>query len=120
MPDEAPLEWTTAEEDELFLMSNLFPRQTGLPMTIWVQVKGGARHDARVKVNMAHGARANVDNMAVVAVRPEPRLLHGFLDGRDLAPVCAWIELNRDVIIDHWEGRADTGELIARLKPLPA
>ena len=120
MPDEAPLDGTTAEEDELFLMSNLFPRQTGLPMTVWVQVKGGARHGARVKVNMAHGPRANVDNMAVVSVRSEPRLLRGFLDGRDLAAVRTWIELNREVIIDHWEGRADTGDLIARLRRLPA
>ena len=84
MPDEAPLEWTTAEEDDTFLMSNLYPRHTGLPMTVWVNVKGNARHDVRVKVNMTHGARADVDNMAVVGVRPQPKLLHGTLDRRDL------------------------------------
>ena len=119
MPDDARLDWSTTEEDELFLMSNLYPRHTGLPMTVWVQVKGGARHDARVKVGMSHGARANVDDMAVVSVRPEPRLLHGALDRRDLEAVRTWITLNRDVIVDHWEGRADTVDLIERLQRLP-
>lgn len=44
-----------AEEDDLFEMANLFPRTTGLPMTVWVSPHGNARHDVRVKVNMAHG-----------------------------------------------------------------
>ena len=120
MPDEAPLEWVADEEDELFLMSNLYPEDTGLPMTIWVSVKGRARHDARVKVNMAHGARMDPDNLAVVSVRPQPRLLHGELSSRDLEGVVGWIELNREAIIDHWEGRASSAALLRRLKPLPA
>lgn len=89
MPDEAPLKWVTAEEDDAFLMSNLYPRHTGLPMTVWVNVKGGARHDVRVTVNMTHGPRSDMDNMAVVSVRPDPELLHGVLDRRDLALVKA-------------------------------
>lgn len=121
MPDEAPLDWSTAdEEDELFLMSNLYPRTTGLPMTVWVNVKGGARHNVRVKVNMTPGDRSDADNMAVVTVRPEPKLLHGHLDSRDLKAITAWITLNEEVIVDHWEGRADTADLIGRLQRLPA
>ena len=73
MPDEAPLDWPTTEEDDTFLMSNLYPRDTGLPMTVWVNVKGGARHDVRVKVNSRHGDRAVVNDLAVVSVRPAPR-----------------------------------------------
>ena len=121
MPDEAPLEWSTAEEEEdPFLMSNLFPEDTGLPMTIWVSAKGGARHDVRVKVNMAHGQKVGLDNMAVVGVRPQPRLIHGTLANRDLNAVFDWIGLNREIIIDHWEGRASSAALVRALKPLPA
>ena len=43
------------ETDDLFEMANLFPRTTGLPLTIWVSPRRDARHDVRVKVNMAHG-----------------------------------------------------------------
>jgi hypothetical protein len=41
------------DTDELFEMANLFPRTTGLPITVWVSPRGNARHDVRVKVNMA-------------------------------------------------------------------
>jgi hypothetical protein len=63
-------ETNAAENDELFEIANLYPRTTGLPMTVWVGPRGNARHDVRVKVNMTHGNQMNVDNTAVVAVRP--------------------------------------------------
>ena len=43
------------DTDELFEMANLFPRTTGLPMTVWVSPRGNARHDLRVKVDMTYG-----------------------------------------------------------------
>ena len=36
-----------AADDEAWLMANLPPRLTGLPMVVWVQERGGARHDVR-------------------------------------------------------------------------
>ena len=121
MPDEAPLEWNVegVEEDDTYLMSNFYPRETGLPMTVWLNVKGGARHDVRVKVSPVHGQRIVLDDLIVIGVRPEPRLLHGALSATDFAAVSAWIKLNQEVIVDHWNGVADTSELVRRLRPLP-
>jgi hypothetical protein len=51
--------------DELYEMANLFPRTTGLPMTVWVGPRGNARHDVRIKVNLTHGNQMNIDNTAV-------------------------------------------------------
>ena len=121
MPDEAPLEWNVegVEEDDTYLMSNFYPRETGLPMTVWVNVKGGARHDVRVKVSPVHGQRIVLDDLIVIGVRPEPRLLHGALSATDFAAVSAWIKLNQEVIVDHWNGVADTSELVRRLQRLP-
>ena len=53
--------------DDLFEMANLFPRTTGLPMTVWVRPRGNARHDVRIKVNMRHGNQMSPANAAVVA-----------------------------------------------------
>ena len=121
MPDEAPLAWDAQdEEDDPYLMANLYPRTTGLPMTIWVSERGGARHDVRLKVSTVHGARAiRKEEQAVVALRPQPRLLHGALDRGDLDAVLSWISLNQAVVIEYCNGEADTAELIGRLKPLP-
>ena len=65
------------DTDDLFEMANLFPRTTGLPMTVWVSPRGNARHDVRIKVNMTHGNQMSPANTAVVGVRPSPHLVVG-------------------------------------------
>jgi len=65
------------EADNLFEMANLFRRTTGLPMTVWVSPGGNARHDVRVKVNLTYGNQMNAGNIAVVGVRPSPRVIAG-------------------------------------------
>src|SRR6266481_2976057 len=88
--------------DELFEMANLYPRTTGLPMTVWVSPRGNARHDVRIKVNMAHGDHMTVDNTAVVAVRPAPRLIAGRLSSDDEQVVSEWITLNAPTLVAYW------------------
>jgi len=107
---------TTA--DELFEIANLYPRTTGLPMTVWVGPRGNARHDVRVKVNTAHGNQMTLDNAAVVGVRPAPHLVAGRLSTGDQQAVFTWITLNAPTIIAYWDGTIDTAELIQSLKPL--
>jgi hypothetical protein len=104
---------------DLFAMTNLFPRRTGLPMTVWVGPRGRARHDARVKVNTEHGPRAVIEDSADVAIRPEPRLVTGRVSPADLDAVGRWIRLNEAALIEHWNGEIDGADLIERLRPLP-
>ncbi|HTW53268.1 MAG TPA: hypothetical protein VME45_15360 [Stellaceae bacterium] len=101
-------------------MANLYPRTTGLPMTVWVSPRGNARHDVRIKVNMTHGNQMNIDNTAVVAVRPSPRVLAGQLSPEDERNVADWITLNSDALTRYWNGDIDTGELTHALRPLGA
>jgi len=105
--------------DELYEMANLYPRTTGLPMTVWVGPRGNARHDVRIKVNLTHGNQMNIDNTAVVGVRPAPHLVAGRLSSDDERLVFEWIRLNMDTIIAYWNGDLDTAELIQNLNPLP-
>ncbi len=108
------------ESDELFEMANLYPRTTGLPMTVWLSPCGNARHDVRVKVNMTHGNQMAVDNTAVVAVRPVPHLIAGRLSADDQRAVFDWIALNATAIISYWDGDIDTVQLANLLRPLPS
>jgi hypothetical protein len=107
------------DQTELFEMANLYPRTTGLPMTVWVGPRGNARHDVRVKVNLTHGNQMNVDSTAVVGVRPAPHLVTGRLSSDDEQLVFEWIRINEGTIIGYWDGNIDTAELIQNLKPLP-
>jgi len=105
-------------EDDLYEMANLRPKATGLPMVIWVSERGNARHDARLKVSKQHGDRMNINDTAVVGIRP-PSLLAGHLSPVDRRTVERWITLNQTALIDYWDQVIDTAELIQRLQPLP-
>jgi hypothetical protein len=109
----------TADSDDIFFMTNLSPRMTGLPMSIWVSPRGNARHDVRIKVNMTHGNRMTFDDTAVVAVRPAPRVVAGRLSPEDRRAAADWIRLNYDAIVAYWDAQLDTGQFLERLKVLP-
>ena len=113
-----PLSDVPVEKEDFFDMSNLRPKTTGLPMTIWVSHRGHARHDARVKVCRALGDRIDVEDVAVVGIRPEPALIEGPLDASSLELVERWIVLNEAVLIGYWDGELDTAEMIQGLKRL--
>ena len=106
------------DTDDLFEMANLYPRETGLPMTVWVSPRGNARHDVRIKVNIAHGDRMSIADTAVVGVRPTPRVITGRLASADARAVFQWVALNIDALVAYWEGRIGTIELAAALRPI--
>ena len=108
------------EAEDLFEMANLFPRTTGLPMTVWVSPRGNARHDVRVKVHMSHGNQMTVANTAVVGIRPSPHVIEGRLASDDERVVFEWVALNADALIAYWDGQIDTVQLGQLLKPLPS
>jgi hypothetical protein len=119
MPDDLkPSDAEAISTDELYEMANLYPRTTGLPMTVWVSPRGNARHDVRIKVNTTHGNQMNIDNTATVAVRPSPHVVAGRLSTDDERVVTNWITLNAEAILAYWNGDIDTMELVQTLKPL--
>ena len=109
----------TADTEDIFHMTNLSPRMTGLPMSVWASPRGNARHDVRIKVNMSHGRQMSIDNTAVVALRPRPRVIAGRLSTDDQRAVSEWIALNSVAIIAYWHEELETDEFLARLKRLP-
>jgi len=96
-----------------FEMANLFPKHTGLPFVVWISVRGGARHDVRVKVSS--NAKAMPGDMATVAIRPDVHVVEGELDAAALRLLKAWIELNRSTLLAYWEGEIDTQDALESL-----
>src|SRR5215213_8847281 len=108
----------TADTEDIFHMTNFTPRMTGLPMSVWVSPRGNARHDIRIKVNMSHGRQMSIDNTAVVALRPRPRVVAGRLSADDTRIVVDWIAINSEAIIAYWDEEIETDEFLERLKRL--
>lgn len=103
-------------DEDLFLITNVYPEDTGLPFVIYVSQQQGV-HDVRVKIG---SATRPLPIVASVSVRPGVELLTGTLSNSDLDLVRQWIDLNRDVIIAHWEGDMPSSRhVLNALKPLP-
>jgi hypothetical protein len=107
------------DPNDTFEMANLYPRDTGLPMTVWVSPRGRARHDARIKVCLTPGDRMDAGNTAVVAIRPAPRVVSGALPPRDFALVAQWIADNNTALLGYWDGALSTVEFVTQMRPLP-
>jgi hypothetical protein len=114
--------------DDLDLMTNLYPRTTGLPMVIWVGPRYGPagqarglkahRHDVRLKAMQHHGNRMDPGDLAVVGLRPNVHAVAGQLSAADLDEIRRWVDLNWDAILAHWEERIDGAELVQHLRRL--
>jgi hypothetical protein len=95
-------------------MANLRPKDTGLPFTVWVSQKAGARHDIRVKV--AQSAKVIPSQMGVYSVRP-----FGHVEGQQLGPsdealLAGWIARNQGALIAYWNADIEyTADLMEKL-----
>jgi hypothetical protein len=69
------------------------------------------------KLSTLHGGRGSWRTAPSIAVRPQPHeIVPGSLPAADVALVSRWIDLNRDVIIDYWNGMIDFDEVKPRLQ----
>jgi hypothetical protein len=102
----------------------LVPEDTGLGRAVWITENQGYRHDVRVKVSRLRSGRGQWPDAIFVSVRPRCAEIvaaggRSELPSNDLGLVCQWIELNRDLIIDFWDGVITPREVYPRLQKLP-
>ena len=107
---------TDVVEESFYEVANLFPRHTGLPFVVWISVRGGARHDVRVKV--APGPKAQSSDMVSVGLRPDVHVVEGTIDGPDLELLIQWIELNRDALVRYWNEEIDTVDVVSAIRAI--
>ena len=101
-------------EEELWRLAPLGAGKTGLPFIVWISSGQCVRHAARVKV--AREMADLPDNMTSVSIA-SPATIH---DGPPLAPadlrkLDTWITLNRGALLDYWNCKLTTDEVMERL-----
>jgi hypothetical protein len=107
------------ETEVYYEMANLFPKHTGLPFVVWVSVRGGSRHDVRVKVSL--GPKVQLSELISVGIRPSVHLIGAdetVISTCHFEMLTEWIELNREAIIKYWNEEIDTVDLVAAIRPL--
>jgi len=103
-------------QDKLYEMSNLFPYATGLNYVVWISAKSNKeRHWARIKI-------ADNDGEASISIddNPEVKSKKGNIkiSGKNLKDIKQFIALNKDVLLDHWNGKIDSKQLGERIKSI--
>ena len=99
-------------------MANLRPKNTGLPMVIWVSERGRARHAPRIKVSLRHGPKIDIEQTVSVTIEDSPKVIGGELGSDDYDAVRSYIARNIPVLLAYWNGELDTLELLDQLKPI--
>jgi hypothetical protein len=89
-------------------MTNLRPKDTGVPLVIWISQKDGARHGPRVKVTReprtAH-ADLSVSITDPIEIKAPKKISHSDKIAKDEWDLLKkWIETNRQVLLRHWDG----------------
>ena len=106
------------QENELFEMSNIQPKRTGLSVSVWVREKReGLQHACSIKVSNIPGRFDPYDNFSV-SINDSPQVIAGAckLKGQVLDDIKDWVVLNKDALLDLWEGRIDIGDFIEVMK----
>jgi hypothetical protein len=94
------LDWSPSAREPIFEFCGLGSAHTNLPFFVWVQPSVGAGHDVRVGVSRDWNVRRA--DMVLVAIQPSVRVVKGEMNDLDLALLCRWVELNRDMIVKYW------------------
>jgi hypothetical protein len=97
-------------------MTNIRPKNTGLPMTIWVQpFTGKERHGPRIKVQTEHGEKVQNSNWVSVTVEDNPQLI-GKLDPADFKLVKEFVLKNKVELLRLWNDEIDPIEFVAHIE----
>lgn len=107
-----------AEIDEAEDMVSLRKERTGVAHTVFVSTKGYARHAPRIRIAIdppdslnaaAETASMAIHDYSIAGAHMPPQLFE---------QAKRFIERNRAALLDYWDNKIDTAELIERLRQI--
>ena len=119
-PDTSSRKASFSEEPEgqaTYGTANLRPEKTGLPFIVFISQRDGAQHAVRVKDGRAPRLRAA--EMGTYAISPVEWKAGLRLTSQEENLLDGWIERNRKVLVDYWNGVIEyTDEAIDQLSKI--
>jgi hypothetical protein len=99
-----------------FHLSNLLPKRTGLPYTVWYGTKD-AFDVPKVMVDLGNNEQLFI-NIGSKEVSGDVSKI----DERDLSKVLSWLELNKGILLQYWneasDGNIDDIDVYSELKSI--
>ena len=87
-----------SEEDIMFLMSNLSPKNTGLKYPIWYSARI-ENQEPSIKVDLKNGKSIQVSLLDKKATGDVDSI-----SSEDLNDISKWIDLNGELLLKYWDG----------------
>jgi hypothetical protein len=115
------LEFDEHAEDMLFEMANVRPKESGLPVVIYIStgyVEGKLlNHGPRIKVSNTYSHKFDVSNTFVVTISEYP-VVKGTctIKDEDLVLVKDFIIKNKDILEAYWEDDISTLDMLHGLQ----
>lgn len=100
---------------DYFAVTTFCSGRLGLPFGVWTFCRTRAidyKRRPHVAVILANGKRVHF------SIEDEPKNMGGgrkLISPEDYELIISWIQLNKQVLLDHWEGRVDSYGLCEQL-----
>lgn len=93
----------------LYFVTVLRPRRTGLPLTLYVSPKGNAEHTPFIRVSNTYSDRASDKDWFVVTIEDHPCVSgeHSGITDPDVQAVTKWVQINKDELLRIWDDDVD-------------
>ena len=102
----------------MFHFTRLDPKETGLSLSIFVEEKCSGNKEPRIIVSLKPGC-INISNAVDIFYQNEPYDIFGEgMESEYFKQITAWIELNRAVLLSHWNFEIDSVDLFEQIKKL--
>jgi hypothetical protein len=104
--------------NDTFVWSSIWPEHTGLPLYVWI---AGGLGISAPRIKVSRHRKTPWSDLILVAIHPAVRVVsrRGTLRVSESALLRQWVDLNRDVILRHWEGDIDSKDALDALRPIP-
>ena len=94
---------------DLFSMTNLRPKRTGLPFVVYVSFKGNVPHGPRIKASNRYGEKASDGDWFTITIDDQPQVIGNStgLKRGDVQMAKTWVQINKDELLKIWEDEID-------------
>ena len=105
------------ENSNLYEMANIKQSTSGLPVIIFISPKGRANHGHRVKVQNNYSSNTQEGNFFSITISEDPEIIGdiGEVKSSDLRKIREFVIKNKEVLLDYWNDKIDTAEVIEKL-----
>lgn len=96
------------DHSDLFFMTNLRPKRTGLPFVIYVSTKGNVARGPRIKAANKYGDKASGD-WFTITIEDQPQTIGEStgLKRCEVQMAKKWVQVNRVELLKIWEDDID-------------